>query len=279
MDFQTITGGGLPHVVSTRGEGPDVVLVHGFPDTPYSWADAEETLVDAGFRVTVPWLRGYREDTIVPGRPYDPETVGRDGLALLDAIGATHAVVVGHDWGSVTAYASATLAPERVTAIVTLGIPHPTLLPRTPAVLWAGRHFLVNKLPWATQTARRNDFAYFDKLYRRWAPSWSGPDRDEALRRAKEALSHDATLNGAFDYYRAVSLATPRIFTQFPTVPGLIIGGTQDGNTAESFTQTADRLPAPSRAMVLDCGHWPHRELPDVVVPELLSFIEALRAN
>ena len=68
------------------GEGPDVVLLHGFPDTPHSWSGIEAALVGAGWRVTVPWLRGYHPDTIVAGRRYDPETLGHDGLELLDAI-------------------------------------------------------------------------------------------------------------------------------------------------------------------------------------------------
>ena len=66
---------------------------------------------------------------------------------LLDAINAPGAVLVGHDWGALITYVAATLAPERVRAIVTLGIPHPSLLPRTPASIWAGRHFLGFKLP------------------------------------------------------------------------------------------------------------------------------------
>ena len=64
------------------------MLLHGFPDTPYSSPEIEAVLVDAGWRVTVPWLRGYHRETIVPGRRYDAETLGRDGLGVLDAIGA-----------------------------------------------------------------------------------------------------------------------------------------------------------------------------------------------
>ena len=123
MDFQTISGGGQPFVVSQEGEGPDIVLLHGFPDTPFSYEALQRELVQAGWRVTVAWLRGYHPDTIVAGRPYDFETLGRDGLALLDAIGAPRAVVVGHDWGALITYVMATLAPERTRGIVTLAIP------------------------------------------------------------------------------------------------------------------------------------------------------------
>ena len=77
MEFRTISSGQGRYVVSQAGDGPEIVLLHGFPDTPYSWSEVESALVTAGWHVTVPWLRGYHPDTIVPGRRYDPETIGR----------------------------------------------------------------------------------------------------------------------------------------------------------------------------------------------------------
>jgi len=275
VDFRSISHDGQRYVVSQRGDGPDVVLLHGFPDTPHSWAEIEAALVGAGWRVSVPWLRGYHEETIVAGRRYDPETLGRDGLGLLDAIGAPRAVIVGHDWGALIAYVAAALAPEQVRAIVTSGIPHPSELQRTPAALWEVRHFIGLKLPWAPRTCRCNDFAYLDELYRRWAPNWSGPEREESLRRAKEALSSPRTLDGAISYYRELPLVRrPAVLDRVPAVPGLVIGGTEDLAGAELFTRTAELLGSPSKALLVDgAGHWPHRENAAVVVPELLGFL------
>jgi pimeloyl-ACP methyl ester carboxylesterase len=231
--------------------------------------------------VTVPWLRGYREETIAVGRRYDPETLGRDGLGLLDAIDVPRAVLVGHDWGALIAYVAAALAPERVRAIVTLGIPHPAVLERTPAAFWAVRHFLGLKLPWAPWVCRRNDFAYLDKLYRRWAPSWSGAEREQTLSRAKQALSSPATLDGAISYYRDLPLGSPPPVTaHVPSVLGLVIGGTADLADAELFTRTAELLAQPSRALIVaGAGHWPHRENPTLVVPALLEYLAELGAS
>jgi pimeloyl-ACP methyl ester carboxylesterase len=280
VEFHTIDGDRQRYVVSQRGEGPDIVLLHGFPDTPYSWSEIETTLVDAGWRVTVPWLRGYHRDTIVPGRRFDAVTIGRDGLGLLDAIDVPRAVLVGHDWGALVTYVAATLAPDRVRAIVTFGIPHPSVLRRTPSALWAVRHFLSLKLPWAARTCRRNDFAYFDRLYRRWAPGWSGPEREETLNRAKQALSSPATLDGAIAYYRDLSFGPlPPAIARLPPVPGLIVGGDHALGERELFTRTAELLAPPSRALIAPgTGHWPHRENPAVVVPELLGFLGQLGA-
>ena len=276
MEFRTISGS-QPFVVSQEGEGPDIVLIHGFPDTPYSYADLQGELVRAGWRVTVPWLRGYHADTIVAGRAYDPETIGRDGLALLDAIGAQRAVIVGHDWGALMTYVMATLAPDRMRGIVTIAIPHPSLLKRTPASLLAARHFLALKLPWAERSVRRDDFAYLGQLYSRWAPNWSGAERDASVRRVKEALSSPATLAGALDYYRALPLGGSRLLEEPPAVANLPVGGTADIVDADLFRDTAELFGTPGKAVIVEgAGHWPHRENPALVTPEILSFVAAL---
>jgi pimeloyl-ACP methyl ester carboxylesterase len=253
------------------------VLVHGFPDTPHSFADLQRELVGNGWRVTVPWLRGYHPDTIVPGRPYDFETIGRDGLALLDAIGAPRAVVVGHDWGALMAYVMATIAPERTRGLVTIAIPHPSQLKRTPASLLAARHFLELKLPWAPKTVRRGDFAYLEKLYARWAPNWAGPERDACVLHVKQALSDPRALQGAIDYYRALPLGGSRLLDVPPDVPNLAIGGDADIIDPELFGATAELFPAPSRALIVErAGHWPHREDAALVLPEIVAFVGSL---
>lgn len=280
MQFRTIEGDGQRFVVSEAGDGPDVVMLHGFPDTPYSYAQLEEALVGAGFRVTLAWLRGYQRETIVPGRPYDALTIGRDALALLDALGLERPVLVGHDWGALITYVAVALAPQRLRAIVTFGIPHPSLLARTPANMWALRHFFALKLPWAPAATRRNDFAYFERLYRRWAPNWSGSVREQCIDHAKQALASPETLDGAISYYRAIPLGRgPSLLQRAPSVPGLIVGGSADMLGAELYTRTAALLPSPSRAAIVPgAGHWPHLEGAELVARELREFLAALPA-
>jgi pimeloyl-ACP methyl ester carboxylesterase len=277
MEFQTIESAGQRFVVSQQGEGPDIVLVHGFPDTPHSYQALQDALVGAGWRVTVPWLRGYHPATIVPSRPYDFETIGRDGLALLDAIGAQQAVFVGHDWGALMSFVAATLAPERVRGLVTIAIPHPSLLPRSPSSLYRARHFLALKLPWAEASTRRGDFAYLETLYTRWAPNWSGPAREQSLAEVKRALSEPAALKGAIDYYRALPLGGSKLLEHPPAVPNLAVGGTADLVPAELYQASAELFPTPSRALIVEgAGHWPHREDEGTVVPEIVRFAAEL---
>jgi len=254
-----------------------VVLLHGFPDTPSSWDATAKLLADEGHRPVVPWLRGYDPGAIVAGRPYDAETLARDVLELLDEAGAEQGVVVGHDWGATMAYGAATLAPERVRAFVAIAIPHPSILRPSPGALWGVRHFLALKMPWAERTVARNDMRYLQELYERWAPNWSGPDRDASLAAVKTALRDPAALDGALNYYRALKLRPAPVLAKVPTVPGLIVGGTEDLVEPALFEETAKLLPPPSRAVVYEgAGHWPHREAEAAFQRELLAFLSEI---
>src|SRR4051812_2999036 len=135
MEAQWLEAGnadGQRFVFRSSGEGPLVVLLHGFPDTPHGWDRIAAALADEGYRAVRPWLRGYKRETVVTGRPYDGATIGADAIALLDALGERSAILVGHDWGAVIAYSAALIERERIRAIVPIAIPYPTLFPRSP---------------------------------------------------------------------------------------------------------------------------------------------------
>jgi pimeloyl-ACP methyl ester carboxylesterase len=168
------------------------VLLHGFPDTPHGWEHARDALNAAGYRTVAPYLRGYHPDTIVPGRGYGGDDTAADAVRLLDAIGAEQAVLVGHDWGASIAYRAAAAVSERVRAICAIAIPHPRLLKPSPGLLWRARHFVTLRLPTGRWLARRRDFAYVDMLISRWAPRWSGPERDACLRDVKRCFAEGA---------------------------------------------------------------------------------------
>ncbi|HEY8001561.1 MAG TPA: alpha/beta hydrolase [Solirubrobacterales bacterium] len=260
-------------VFAEAGSGPLVLLLHGFPDTPHGFERTATALADAGYRAVRPWLRGYYPETIVEGRPYDVVTIGSDPIAFLDALGEDEAILVGHDWGAAIVYGAATFHPERVRGIVPIAIPHPTLLPRGPSTLWAARHFLALKMPWAESAVRRGDFAYLDTLYRRWAPNWAGPARDRSLANVKAAFADSRALNGALDYYRAVSPRPAPEFKRPPAARGLVVGGTVDLIAASVFERTAELLGQGSEALIVDgAGHWPHREGEDAFLSRLIAF-------
>jgi pimeloyl-ACP methyl ester carboxylesterase len=116
--------------VHEAGEGPLVVLAHGFPELGYSWRHQIPALAAAGHHVLAPDQRGYGASSRPPRiEDYDIERLTGDLLALLDDAGESSAVFVGHDWGAVVVWQLALLAPERVDAVVGMSVP---FLPRGP---------------------------------------------------------------------------------------------------------------------------------------------------
>ncbi len=120
-----LDGGVRLHYVEA-GEGPLVVLLHGFPEFWYSWRHQIQPLVDAGFHVVAPDMRGYNLSDKPEGwRSYDMQFLAGDVAALICHFGVQRADVVGHDWGAAVAYGVAALHPESVRRLAILNVPHP----------------------------------------------------------------------------------------------------------------------------------------------------------
>lgn len=255
------------------GDAVPVVLFHGFPDTAASWDGIADALVAAGHRVVVPHLRGYHPQTIVTGRRYRARDLAEDAVAILDATGVDRAVLVGHDWGAAMAYGGASLAPERVAGVVGVAIPHPRTLRPTPSMAWNVRHFLTLKLPGIAARVRADDFAYIDTLYARWAPNWSGPERERCLADVKQAFADPVVLDAAIAYYRDLSPRSEPDLVRRLDMPGLVIGSTDDLVPESAFQRSRRAFNDRVEVLIVDgAGHWPHREDEPAVTAALLDF-------
>lgn len=282
-EFQNVTSGAQTWRYNDSGQGEPVVLFHGFPDTPHSYAGIARALNEAGYRTVLPYLRGYHPDTLVKGRPYDARHLAEDAIGLLDALGLESAVLVGHDWGATLVYGAAAMAPDRVRAIVPIAIPHPRTLKPDGAVKAAGmlvmaRHFLYFKLPWAEAGTRRNDFAYIEELYRRWAPGWQGLERDAAVARVKAAFSDPEVLTAAIDYYRALgSDVDPRVKAPIRCSGLMVAGGKDFGGHLGPYKKSQSLFGGGAELVVMpEAGHWPHREEESQFKDALLRFLRDL---
>jgi pimeloyl-ACP methyl ester carboxylesterase len=264
-----------PQAGGAPSEGPLVVLFHGFPDVPESWDSIRARLNAEGYRTVAPYLRGYHPATF-SSRKFRATDLADDVALLLDALGESSAVVVGHDWGSSMAYGAATKYPDRVTKIVPVGIPHPMALKPKPWEAMAGRHFLYFKFPWASLTARAFNLKLVDRLHRRWAPNWDGPAREASVADAVEALRDKRVLRGALAYYKALN-PLDRFLRQKIAVPALIVGGADDPPVFQrAYAATPGRFTAPCEVRILDgAGHWPHRENEAAFFEALLEFLAA----
>jgi pimeloyl-ACP methyl ester carboxylesterase len=270
--MSSIEANGLRFAYLEWGSGPLVLLFHGFPDTPHTWDALGPALAAAGFRAVAPFMRGYAP-TAVPERDADSRVLGEDVLALMRALGAEKAPIVGHDWGAEAVFAAAGLGPERVEKLVTVGIPARPAIPQTLKVAWAARHFLTLRLPGALSRFMANDFAEVDVLCRRWSPTWKfGP---EELAPVKKALAERANANAALGYYRAVMALTPDFLKRPIAMPSLAVCGADDPALAVSAFENARRCYASTYQVVaIPGGHFCHRESPDAFVKAVVGFLK-----
>jgi epoxide hydrolase A/B len=124
-DLQTVETNGIRLRVALAGQGPLVILIHGFPEGWYSWRHQIAALANAGYRVAAPDVRGYGgSDKPHAIEAYAIKSMCADIDGLIAALGAESAVVVGHDWGATIGYGTALSHPERVRAVAGLGVPH-----------------------------------------------------------------------------------------------------------------------------------------------------------
>lgn len=266
---------------AVSGEGPLVVLAHGFPDEPMTFRAQLDALAEAGFRAVAPAMRGYAPSSESASHRYDPTSTGDDLIALADHFAPGEKVrIVGHDWGAVAAFSAAASAPHRVSHLVTMAVPHlRALLPHFSRSEQIQRswYMAMFQLPvYAERRLGENDLALVDRLFSDWSPGYS--PTDEELRAIKAAIR--PRIPAVLAYYRALRSPSAwlgsdreRLFAHV-RVPTMHIHGADDGcigieccEGAESYHDAGYRF-----VRLEGAGHFTTREAPEAVNRELLSF-------
>ena len=270
-EIHFVEANGLRFAYLEEGSGPLVLMLHGFPDTAHTWDDLRPRVAAKGYRAVSPYMRGYHPSAI-PARDADQETLAHDTLALIDALGARDAIVIGHDWGASAAYGAAGLGPDRVKMLLVIGIPHPASLKPSLRKLWGVRHFVAYKLPGAPERFARNDFAALPAICRRWSPTWH-PDPHE-FDAVRASFSHPASLNAAFGYYRRLSPIPSASLKPRITVPVVAFAGLDDPVAEPSDYRRAARM-FENEYIVEEVrgGHFMHREHPETFAERLLAHL------
>ncbi len=266
---QTARANGLDIAYLEEGRGPLVLLLHGFPDTPQTWDRTRPALAANGFRAVSPFLRGYAPTAIPADGDYTADALARDAAALIEALGETEAIVVGHDWGASAAYGVANLFPERVRFLATIAIPHPASIRPSLGLAWKGRHFFLLRRRGAADRVRANGFAHVDELVRRWSPAWDVPP--DETRAVKEVFAKPGCLEAALGYYRAVGLRPSASQVAPIRMPAVAFAGATDFAFGPAAFERArpwyrDRY----EVVTLPGGHFLHREHPERFHEELL---------
>jgi pimeloyl-ACP methyl ester carboxylesterase len=260
-------GVGIEYEVT--GKGQPVILLHGFPDSRRLWRHQVPALVEAGFRVITPDLRGYgASDKPEAVEAYGMFQLASDVVAVLRDAGVDRAHVVGHDWGSALGWMVATFFPDRVDQLVAMSVGHPA------AFVDAG--FRQRELSWYMLLFQ------FEGIAERWlaehGQEWCDhPDFD--------AVWADGQRNGSLtpglNWYRAnvppESYVGPPL--AFPPVAASTMGvwGAADFALTEAqMTGSAAHVSGGYRYERLEgVGHWMQLEAPDRINELLVDFLRA----
>ncbi len=271
--MNVVRANGVAFSYLEEGAGPLVLMLHGFPDTLHTWSHARPAVAQAGFRVVTPNMRGYAPTGLPADGRYDLDALGEDVLALIDALGERTAIVVGHDWGAGAAYAAAALGPQKVSKLITMGIPHPASVRPTPSLAWKARHFLTLRLPGAVARTAANDFATIDALVKRWSPAWSVPA--EETRAVKESFGQPGSLDAALGYYRQVG-RLPKAFKSKISVPTITFAGLHDTIDPAAYAPARRFFTQGYEVVTMPGGHFMHREHPAEFEAKLLAAIRSV---
>jgi pimeloyl-ACP methyl ester carboxylesterase len=311
-----IDANGIRLHIAEAGEGPHVLLCHGFPESWYSWRHQIQALADAGYHAVAPDMRGY-------GQTDQPSAVDQysifhlvgDMVGLIDALGDEPAVVVGHDWGAPVAWHCALLRPDRFRAVVGLSVPFrprgpvkpTTTMPQTDNEIFYQLYFQNEGIAEfdlqqdVSKSFRQNFSGAFDSdgipVDRSMAPrngGWldvgqSPPFLPSWLTEndlAFYAAEFERTgFRGGLNWYRNIDrnweLTAPWSGAKV-TVPALYMAGDRDlvvtfPGMDQLISKLGQFVPKLRNTIMLpDCGHWTQQEKPDEVNYAILAFLEGL---
>ena len=262
-----------------EGEGPLVLLLHGFPETSRAWRKQMPALAEH-FRVVAPDLRGFGASDKPRGiAAYATSVVANDIVALIHAFDAERAHVVGHDWGGGVAWTVATGHPEAVDRLVVLNCPHPAVMLRALRSNWTqirkSWYIFAFQLPWLPEWGlRRNSAKALKDVLRRTAKradTFSDADLDEYAR----AFAAPGAATAAINYYRAALRS--RLPSAKIKAPTLLIWAEDDFALGMELTRGMDGLfeTPPRIEYVPDTSHWVMEERPELVNQVLVEFLGA----
>ncbi|HEY5002846.1 MAG TPA: alpha/beta hydrolase [Ktedonobacteraceae bacterium] len=273
-----ITNGIRMHYV-TQGTGPLIVLLHGFPEFWYSWRHQILFLAEQGYRVVAPDLRGYN-DTDKPRKGYTVSTLLRDIVGLIKGLGEEKAIIIGHDWGGVLAWAFALKYPQMTDRLIVLNAPHPAAFARdlrTLSQLRKSWYAFAFQIPWLPEfLLGRNHAALIGKmLYASAVQKTAFPS--EVLAIYQDAMSKPGALRASINYYRATfrnPFSTGGKSEKIINAPTLLIWGDQDVALGINLTRGLEAwVPNLKIEHIPDSGHWVQQEKPDEVNTLLLDFL------
>lgn len=274
---------GISYLSNEAEDAPLVFCLHGFPDIPQTWSLLTEDLRSAGYHVVCPWLPGYAPSSL--DGPLDWPSITRRVLELIDELSPSEPVrIVGHDWGAVVTQYALASAPTRFRAAAILAVPHMLAVLENakeyPSQLRRSSYMGLFQLPFLSdRIVSFRDFAYVERLWRRWSPGFD--PGDEYFDELKLCLR--SSMPAPLRYYRPlkdprVILETRRLLERAPIeVPTIAIHGERDGCIDVRLCEGQEGwFSALFEQMTLaDAGHFVHLERPAEVNDAIVRWFGA----
>lgn len=278
MTHQYIQANGIRFHYVEEGQGPLLILLHGFPECWYGWRNQIPELSKT-FRVVAPDMRGYNL-TEKPQKvsDYEIEKLADDIAALIKTLGYEKAFVTGHDWGAAVAWAVASFHPEVVEKLAILNVPHPAEMSRAFMEFnwkqWVRSWYIFFfQLPWLPEKVVGTK-RFFTQSFNKMAMN-PNAFNEEDIAVYTEAFSQPGAVRSAIAYYRA---AFRSVFKKqsFPKIkcPVLVLWGVQDTALGVELTYNtaAHCLQKPEILYDESSGHFVQHDNPEWVNAHLERF-------
>lgn len=264
----------------TAGNGPPVVLLHGFPESSYAWRHQIPALANH-FRVITPDLRGYGQTDKPPNiSNYKMSTLVADTIGLIHALGYDKTHIIGHDWGGAIAWNIALNEPHVIDHLAVLNCSHPQKMAR--ALRSNYRQMLRSWYIFFFQLPYLPEFLIKINLRHLLEDIFTGSIirkdaiNDEVLDVYQKNLQKPEAISSALNYYRA-ALRYPNRESKLKkiTVPTLLIWGENDTALGKELTYDMESLfSGPFQLKYIpNCSHWVNEEQPEIVNQLLLDFL------
>lgn len=278
---EIVAPGGRIHV-ATVGDGPPLMLIHGWPQDHRAWRLVVPLLADR-FRLILPDLRGFGWSE-APAGDYTKSALASDMLAVLDALDPGPVGLVGHDWGGFVGFHLALDAPERFTGFVPMNIPHPWMrIPRSPARIAAFLYMPVVGSPRLGPFLLRHT-----KLVRGLIRGGTAPANrleDEAIAGFRERIAEPDRARASSALYRHFLVKElPTLARTFRgrrlQLPVHVVFGRQDPAVHPSMMDGLERkVDDLGWTWIDDAGHFVAEERPEPVAAAIRSFFEGRQAS
>jgi len=304
---------GIELNIAEQGTGPLVLLIHGFPESWYSWRHQFAAIAGAGFHAVAPDMRGYgNSDKPEAVSAYNQDEVVKDVIGLIPALGYETAIVIGHDWGAPTAWSCAAHYPQQVCAVGALSVPYsprPNYAPlEMLQEIFRGQFFyqLYFQQPGVAEAEFERDIALSLRKFLHMASGQfdltampaKGPDddmftglpdpdvlgdwiSDDDLAFYVGEFSHSG-FRGPLNYYRNLNLSWERSKDKPTTIyqPAMFAAGDRDGvilMAAQALKNMPEHvLDLRINELIPGVGHWTQQENPQAVNDIILRFITQL---